>query len=87
MTKVAATEFARNFGRYREEAQHEPVAVVAHNRVTGYFVTASDFAEYQRLKAAAPTALAIEELDGATLKALAASRMDRRHDHLNGLMD
>ena len=28
MTQVAATEFARNFGRYREEAQHEPVAVV-----------------------------------------------------------
>ena len=40
MTQVAATEFARNFGRYREEAQHEPVAVVTHNRVTGYFVSA-----------------------------------------------
>ncbi len=32
--------------------------------------------EYQRLKATAPTALAVEELDGATLKALVASRMD-----------
>lgn len=32
MTQVAATEFARNLGRYREEAQREPVAVVTHNR-------------------------------------------------------
>ena len=74
MTQVAATEFARNFGRYREEAQREPIA-------------ARDYDEYQRLKATAPTALVTEELDGATLKALAASRMDSRHDHLNALMD
>ena len=78
---------APNFGRYREEAQREPVAVVTHNRVTGYLVSARDYDEYQRLKATAPTALAVEELDAATLKALAASRMDQRHDHLNALMD
>jgi PHD/YefM family antitoxin component YafN of YafNO toxin-antitoxin module len=87
MTKVVATEFARNFGRYREEAQHEPVAVVTHNRVTGYFVSARDYDEYQRLKASASSALAVEEQDAATLKVLAASRMDQRHDHLNALMD
>ncbi len=87
MQQVAATEFARNFGRYREEAQREPVAVVARSRVTGYFLSARDFEEYQRLKAAAPTALAVEELDAATLKALAASRMDPRHDPLDALID
>ena len=63
MTKVAATEFARNFGRYREAAQHEAVAVVTHNRITGYFVSARDYDEYQRLKAGAATALAVEEND------------------------
>ena len=62
MTQVAATEFARNFGRYREEAQREAVAVVAHNRVTGYFVSAHEYEELQRLKALASTALTIEEL-------------------------
>lgn len=87
MTQVAATEFARNFGRYREDAQREPVAVVAHNRITGYFVSARDFDEYQRLKATAASALAVEDLDSATLTALAASRMDRRHDQLDRLMD
>lgn len=60
MIEVPATEFARNFGRYREEAQRAPVAVVAHHRVTGYFVSARDYGEYQRLKAAAATALAVE---------------------------
>ena len=84
---VAATEFARNFGRYREEAQREAVAVVTHNRVTGYFVSAHEYEELQRLKALAPTALAIEELPAATLTALAGSRMDARHDQLNLLMD
>lgn len=89
MTQVAATEFARNFGRYREEAQREPVAVVAHNRVTGYFVSTPVFDEYQRLKATVTVAvaLAVDELDGATLKALAAARMDARHGHLDALMD
>lgn len=87
MSRVPATEFARNFGRYREEAQREAVAVVTHNRVTGYFVSARDYDEYQRLKASAPTALAVEELDAATLKALAVSRMDSRHDPLDALLD
>ena len=87
MTQVAATEFARNFGRYREQAQHAPVAVVAHNRVTGYFVSARDYDEYQRLKATAVTALAVDEIDAATLRALVASRMDARHAHLDALMD
>jgi hypothetical protein len=39
---VPATEFARNFGRYREEARHEPVAVQSHGRITGYFVSARE---------------------------------------------
>lgn len=34
-----------------------------------------------------PTALAVEELDAATLKALAESRMDPRHDPLDALLD
>ena len=87
MTAVTATEFARNFGRYRDMAQREPVAVTNHDRVTGYFVSAPDFEEYRRLKAHMPTALAVEELDGETLRALAAVRMDARHDHLNSLLD
>jgi hypothetical protein len=87
MTAVPATEFARNFGRYRDMAQREAVAVTSHDRVTGYFISTPDYEEYRRLKAMLPTALAVEELDGDTLKALAASRMNPKHDRLNDLMD
>lgn len=87
MKEVSATEFSRNFGRYRELAQREPVAVTSHDRVSGYFVSERDFDEYQQLKIRAGRALAIEELDTATLKALAGSRMDARHAALDALLD
>jgi PHD/YefM family antitoxin component YafN of YafNO toxin-antitoxin module len=87
MAAVTATEFTRNFGRYRDMAQREPVAVTNHDRVTGYFVSAPDYEEYRKLKALAPTAFAVEELDAETLRALAKVRMDPRHDHLNKLLD
>ncbi len=45
------------------------------------------YARRPRFNATASTALAVEELDEETLKALAASRMDSSHDRLNPLMD
>lgn len=87
MTEVAATEFARNFGRYREIVQREAIAVKAHDRITGYFVSARDYEEYQRLKAMMPLAIAAEELDADTLRELENSTMDKRHDPLDALMD
>ena len=87
MIRVAATEFVRNFVRYREEAQRGPVAVVTHNRIIGYFVSARDYEDYRRVKALDAISLAVKELDGETLKALAASRMDPRHDHVDALID
>ncbi|MEX6725618.1 hypothetical protein [Parapedomonas caeni] len=87
MAEVAATEFARNFGRYREIVQREAVAVRVHDRITGYFVSARDYEEYQRLKAMMPVALAAEELDDDTLRALSETKMDKRHAALDALMD
>ena len=87
MIKVAATEFSKNFGKYREAVQRESVAVTSHERVTGYFVSAVEYEEYQRLKSREAKAYAIEELSEETLKAIAASHMDARHEHLNALLD
>ena len=50
MREVPATEFTRNFGQYREIAQREPVAVTSHGRATGYFVSAVELQEMQRLR-------------------------------------
>lgn len=87
MLTVAATEFAKNFGQYREAVQREPVAVTSHDRVTGVFLSAREYAEYQRLKSLMGKAYAVEELSEETLQAIAASRMDARHDALNALLD
>ena len=62
MVRVTATEFAKNFGRYREEAQREPVAITSHGRTSGYFVSAYEYAELVRLRAFERRVYRIEEL-------------------------
>ena len=69
MITVTTTEFAKNFGNYREVAQREPVAVTSHERVTGYFLSSHAYEEYMRLKNMLPKAYAIEELPEATVQA------------------
>ncbi len=87
MIQTPASEFARNFGRYREAAQREPVAVTSHDRVTAVLVSAQDYEEYQRLKRLATRALFVEELAPETVAALETARMDSRHADLDRLMD
>ena len=38
MVAITATEFAKSFGRYKEEAQREPVAITSYGCISGYFV-------------------------------------------------
>lgn len=87
MAQVAATEFTRNFGRYRELAQREAVAVTSHDRVTGYFVSAHEYEALLQCKVNDRVAIAVWDLDDETLAAIAEAKMDPRHDHLNALMD
>ncbi|HYI72828.1 MAG TPA: hypothetical protein VEX87_23955 [Skermanella sp.] len=39
MVAVSATEFAKHFGRYRQEAQREPVAIASHGRKTSNHIS------------------------------------------------
>ncbi len=87
MREVPATEFARNFGQYREIAQREPVAVTSHGRAMGYFISAVEFEEMQRLKAFARRSRAVADLTRAEIDQMTAGRMDAEHDHLNALLD
>ena len=87
MVEVPATEFAKNFGRYKELAQREPVAITSHGRKSGYFISEHEYAEYQRLKTRARRAYHVSELPEETIRAMATARMDPAHDHLNKLMD
>jgi PHD/YefM family antitoxin component YafN of YafNO toxin-antitoxin module len=87
MVRVTATEFAKNFGRYREEAQREPVAITSHGRTSGYFVSPHEYAELERLRAFERRVHRIEELPASVVQAIAEAKMDPKHEHLNALLD
>ena len=85
--RVTATEFAKNFGRYREEAQREPVAITSHGRTSGYFVSPHEYAELERLRAYERRVYRIEELPETVVQAISEAKMDPKHEHLNALLD
>lgn len=87
MREVPASEFARNFGQYREIAQREPVAVTSHGRATGYFISAVEFEELLRLKALARRSPAVADLTKAEIDQMEAGRMAPEHAPLNALLD
>lgn len=87
MTAVTATEFAKSFGRYKEEAQRQPVAITSYGRVSGYFVSAREFDELQRLRAFERRVHRIKEIPAEIAEAIEASRMNPAHEHLNALLD
>lgn len=48
---VPATEFSRNFARYRDEAiEARVINVTSHGRVIGAYLSASEAAHYEQLK-------------------------------------
>jgi PHD/YefM family antitoxin component YafN of YafNO toxin-antitoxin module len=86
MTAVTATEFAREFGRYKEEAQREPVAITTYGRVSGYFVSTHEYAELQRLRAMERRAYRLGELPRDLIEAIVTAKMNPKHDDLNRLL-
>jgi prevent-host-death family protein len=68
MIRVSASEFAKNFGRYKEIAQREPVEITSHNRPSGYLISEAEFAAFKRLKELQPRAISIYELSSEELK-------------------
>ena len=84
---VTASESAKSFGRYKEEAQRQPIAITSYGRVSGYFVSAQEFQELRRLRAFERRVLRIKDLPAGIVEAIKASKMDPAHEHLNALLD
>jgi hypothetical protein len=82
---VPASEFTRNFGRYRMLAQREAVAVSSHGSITGYFVAPDEYEEFQRYKQRRRS-FATAELPDEKVQAIGKSRMDNRHSHLDAML-
>lgn len=87
MREVPATEFARNFGQYREIAQREPVAVTSHGRPTGYFISVVEYEELQRLKAFGGRSRSVADMTRDEIDRMTAGRMGAEHEHLDALLD
>ncbi len=83
---VPAAEFARNFGRYKMQAQREAVPVSSNGTLAGYFVSPHENEELQKMRAMRRRFLTAE-LSDEEAERIASSRMDSRHDRLNELLD
>jgi Antitoxin Phd_YefM, type II toxin-antitoxin system len=84
MSAVTAPEFAKDFGRYKEEAQREPVAITSYGRVSGYFVSPREYEELQPLERRVRR---ITDLPPEIAEAIQMAKMNAAHDHLNALLD
>lgn len=49
MARVSAAEFQKNFGKYRDLAQREAVAVTAHGRESVVLISADEYHRYRTL--------------------------------------
>jgi prevent-host-death family protein len=87
MREVPSTEFTRNFGVYREVVQREAVAVLSHGRPTGYFISAIEYEELQRLKALSRRSVRTVDMTEEEIEQIASTRMSSEHDHLNSLLE
>jgi threonine synthase len=83
---VPAAEFARNFGRYKLQAQREAVPVSSNGTLAGYFVAPHEYEELQKLKGMRRRFLTAD-LSDEEVEQIASARMDPRHDRLNQLLD
>lgn len=72
--KVSATEFARGFARYREEAfSTDVIEVTSHGRVIGGYLGARELEHYQRLKQKEREVYRVADFDKDMLAELEAS--------------
>jgi len=87
MASVTATEFAKNFGLHKEQAQREPIAITSYGRISGYFVSEQEFNELQRLRKFERRVYKLKNLPPEIAEAIKSAKMSSAHDHLNKLME
>lgn len=72
--EVPATEFSRNFARYRDEAiEAKVIRITSHGRTIGAYLSANEAARYERLKRRERQSLVVGELPDDVVKAIEAA--------------
>jgi hypothetical protein len=75
---VTASEFARNFGRYRDDAAAgDIVSVTNRGRVIGGFLSARQLEEYRRLKRRERENLIVGELPDGVIADIETAEYDK----------
>ena len=73
-TAVQASDFARNFAKYQDEAIAKKVInVTRHGRIVGAYLSAAEFAHYELLKRRAREILIVGDLDEGTIASIEAA--------------
>lgn len=76
---VRATEFSRNFARYQDEAIEAKIIVVtSHDRVVGGYLSASELAHYEKLKARERQVLIVGQLTDDVVADIEAAEYDAK---------
>jgi hypothetical protein len=71
---VPATEFSRNFARYRDEAIADKIIhVTSHGRVIGAYLSATEAEHYERLKRRERQSLVVGALPDDVVAAIEAT--------------
>lgn len=87
MLEIPATEFIRKFRQYNLEAQREPVAVTNHGKVDGYYMSAMEYEQLQKAKAAMRKSYTLKTLPDPLYTAIVDAKVDPAYNHLNILLD
>ncbi len=77
--KVSSTEFQQNVGRYQDVAMREPVTITKNGRNHTVLVSADFFETVLKGR----VARRVEDLDEATIKAIAEAEVPARFAHLD----
>ncbi|MDH6268010.1 prevent-host-death family protein [Rhizobium sp. SG_E_25_P2] len=70
-TQVSATTFAKEFGKYRDEAMVSGgVEVTSHGRPIGAYISLKELENYERLKKRERRVIHARDMDDETLSAI-----------------
>lgn len=81
--KVSSTEFQQNVGRYQDLAQREPVSITRNGRAHTVLISAALFETVLKGRVARK----IEDLDEATIRAIAESEVPAEFAALDKLVE
>ena len=85
MLTITAAEFKKQFGRYREAAQREPVAITSHGRESVILLSAAEYARLLEQERQAGDWSSEEEIISRKYKEIAAEVIEKHRKTLEKL--